>query len=97
MMTEWELDMLEEAQMFSDHLKESLCHAAQQDLFPIHPFPQNALRNAKQKNPEEIVGTKWVISRIISPPCWYISTSYLSLTEIRDIRWLISRVVTFSG
>lgn len=49
MLTNWDLDSLEEAQMFSDHLKESLCHAAQQDFIPIYPFPQDALRNAKQK------------------------------------------------
>lgn len=42
MLTKWDLDLLEAAQMFSDHLKESLCHAAQQNFIPIHPFPKNA-------------------------------------------------------
>lgn len=42
MLTKRDLDILEEAQMFSDHLKESLCQAAQQDFIPLHPFSQNA-------------------------------------------------------
>lgn len=31
----------------------------------------------KAKDPGKIVGTQWVISRIISPPFWYSSTRYL--------------------
>lgn len=42
MLTKQDLGILEAAQMFSDHLKESLYHAAQQDFIPIHLFPQNA-------------------------------------------------------
>lgn len=50
LLIKWNLEIIEVAQVFPDHLKENLSHAAQQDFIPVHPFPQNALRNAMQKN-----------------------------------------------
>lgn len=35
----WDLEILEVAQVFPDHLKENLSHAAQQDFIPVHSFP----------------------------------------------------------
>lgn len=79
LLIKWDLEILEVAQVFPDHLKENPCHAAQQDFIPVHPFPQNALRNAKQIT-EEIAGSQGPF-RISSLPSWYSSTSYLILNR----------------
>lgn len=48
LLIKWDLEILEVAQVFTDHLKKILFHAAQQYFITAHPFPQNVLRNAKQ-------------------------------------------------
>lgn len=39
---------LEGLEITSEYLKENLFYAAQEDFAPVHPFPKNDFRNAKE-------------------------------------------------